>query len=97
MKIQINKNKSHKNKIMDLNVLNKSMDMFEIQNPRPLVQKIQFAHIDFCAFFKNWSTLAMHISLNFNPMRVLLDFLDSLGCTLNNNFGFISIGSSMLM
>ena len=39
----------------------------------------------------------MHISLNFDPRRVFLDFLESLGCPLSNLFGFISIESSMFM
>ena len=47
--------------------------------------------VDFVQISKNWLTLEMHISLNFNPMRVFLDFLENLGCPLNNSFGFISI------
>ena len=50
-----------------------------------------------CIFFKNYSNLIMHISLNFNLMRVLLDFLEILGCPLNKAFGLISIESSMFV
>ena len=39
----------------------------------------------------------MYISLNFDPKKVFLDFLESLGCPLRNLFGLISIGSSMFM
>ena len=49
------------------------------------------------ANFQKWPTLKMHISLNFNPKRVFLDFLESLGCPLNKLFCFISIVSSMFI
>ena len=39
----------------------------------------------------------MHNSLNFDPREVFLDFLEILGCPLNNPFRLISIESSMFM
>ena len=62
-----------------------------------LEKNSSLVNIGFMHFSKNWSTLAKEISLISNPKRVFLDFLEILGCPVNNPFGFISIGCSMFM
>ena len=51
--------------------------------------------VDFVQISQKWTTLTMHISLNFDPKRGFLDSLEILGCPLNNPFCFISIGYSI--
>ena len=63
----------------------------------PFRKNSSLVNIGFMHFFQNWLTLEMHISLIFNLKRVFLDFLEILGCPLNNSFGFISIRSSIFM
>ena len=51
--------------------------------------------VDFVQISKN-GQIWQCISLNFDPKRVFLDFLESLGCP-RNLFGFFLIGTSMFM
>ena len=52
----------------------------------PFDKKCTFEHIWLLAIFQKWPTLTMHISSNFNPREVFLDFLESLGCPISNLF-----------
>ena len=52
--------------------------------------------ISFCAPLQKCPTCARCILLNFQHFWVFLDFLESSRCPINNLFGFISIGVSML-
>ena len=53
--------------------------------------------VDFWQFCKKRSTSPMHNFLNFEPLEVFLDFLESLRCPISNPFSIISIWYSMLM
>ena len=52
---------------------------FKLEKIGPFGKNPSLVNICFMHFFKNCPTLTMHISLNFNLMRVFLDFLESLG------------------
>ena len=53
-------------------------------------------NISFCAIVQKCPTCTRCILLNFPHFWVFLDFLEISRCPLNNLFGFISIGVSML-
>ena len=64
-KTQININKNHKNIIMDLEGLYGVMNMFELKNIGPLVQKFKFPHFAFHTLSQNCPTCTNHNLLNF--------------------------------
>ena len=63
----------------------------------PFIKKCNFGHIWLLENLQKLSSLTRHISFNFDPTRVLLDFLEILGCPLSNLFVLISIESSILI
>ena len=60
------------------------------------MQKFWFLEVYLCALLQNCPTCEWCILLNFPDFWVFLDFLESSKSPLNNLFGFISIGVTML-
>ena len=67
---------------------------FKLEKIGPFGKNPSLVNICFMHFFKNCPTLTMHISLNFNLMRVFFDFLEILGCPLRNLFGQLDLPCS---
>ena len=62
----------------------------------PFAKNLIFRSISLCAFFQNSPTCEWCNLLNFPHFWEFLDFLESSKSPLNNVFGFISIGVTML-
>ena len=62
----------------------------------PFAKKLILVSISLCALLQNCPTCEWCILLNFPHSWVFLDFLERSKSPLNNLFGFISIGVTML-
>ena len=63
----------------------------------PFDKNCNFGHIWLLAILQKGSTSPMHNFLNFDSLKVFLDFLESLRCPLSNHVFLISIWYSMFL